>query len=98
MAQVGFGLILSSAAWQTIKTALLGIGPEASGVELASNSGVQVQSIESLKLWCLQFSVSEVKRCCLVRSLLVRQNQVFLSVPTSDLLPFVGRTLSGSFS
>lgn len=33
-----------------------------------------------------------------MRSLLVRQNQVFLSFPTSDPLPFVGRTLSGSFS
>ncbi len=61
-----------------------------------------------LKLGCLLFSESEVKRCCflwlicsachclLVRQL-VRLNLVSLSFPTSDPPPFVGRTLSSSF-
>ncbi len=61
-----------------------------------------------LNLGCLLFSESEVKECCFLRliwsacrcllvRLLVRLNLVYLSFPTSDPPPFVGKTLSSSF-
>lgn len=69
---------------------------------------VQVGFLVRLKLWCLWFFEREVRccslgyvesggRCHLVRPL-VRMNLVSLSLPTSGRPPFVGRTLSSSFS